>query len=98
MNTAIVIPSLDPDERLPAYCRALRAATDAPEALPYKKGGSIRVKKEDFTSYREGVPYYTVIVRDTPRPLKLLLDLTPEALRLIRRWNRDAFPAADRPA
>ncbi len=76
----------------------LVCAPDAPEALPYKKGGSIRVKKEDFTSYREGVPYYTVIVRDTPRPLKLLLDLTPEALRLIRRWNRDAFPAADRPA
>ena len=33
MNTAIVIPSLDPDERLPAYCRALRAAPDAPIVL-----------------------------------------------------------------
>ena len=33
MNTAIVIPSLDPDERLPAYCRALRAATPAPILL-----------------------------------------------------------------
>ena len=63
---------------------------DAPEALPYKKGGSIKVKKEDFTSYREGVPYYTVIVKDQPLPRKLLLDLTPEAIRLIRRWNREA--------
>ena len=81
-----------------SFSASSASAPDAPEALPYKKGGSIRVKKEDFTSYREGVPYYTVIVRDTPRPLKLLLDLTPEALRLIRRWNRDAFPAADRPA
>ena len=33
MNTAIVIPSLDPDDRLPGYCRALRAATDAPIVL-----------------------------------------------------------------
>ena len=63
---------------------------DAPEALPYKKGGSVRVKKEDYTSYREGVPYYTMIVKDEPRPLKLLLDLTPEAIRLIRRYNREA--------
>ena len=41
--------------------------------------------KEDYTSYREDVPYYTMIVRDEPKPLKLLLDLTPEAIRLIRR-------------
>ena len=33
MNAAIVIPSLDPDGRLPAYCRALREATDAPIVL-----------------------------------------------------------------
>ena len=32
-NVAIVIPSLDPDDRLPAYCRALRAATAAPIVL-----------------------------------------------------------------
>ena len=63
---------------------------DAPEALPYKKGGSVKVRKEDFTSYREGVAYYTLIARDEPRALKLLLDLTPEAIRLIRRWNPDA--------
>ena len=31
--TTIVIPSLDPDGRLPAYCAALRAATDAPLVL-----------------------------------------------------------------
>lgn len=33
MPAAIVIPSLDPDERLPAYCRALRAATAVPIVL-----------------------------------------------------------------
>ena len=66
---------------------------DAPEAAPYKKGGSVKVNKEDYTSYREDVPYYTMIVRDDPNPLKLLLDLTPEAIRLIRRKNRDAVKA-----
>ena len=68
----------------------LVCAPDAPEAQPYKKGGSVRVKKEDYTSYREGVPYYTVIVKDEPVPLKLLMDLTPEAIRVIRRRNREA--------
>ena len=63
---------------------------DAPEALPYKKGGSVKVKKEDFTSYRENVPYYTLIARDGTETRKFLLDLTPEAIRLIRRWNREA--------
>jgi len=50
----------------------------------------VKVKKEDYTSYRDGVPYYTMIVRDSPRKLKLLLDLTPEAIRMIRRRRRDA--------
>ena len=53
----------------------------------------MKVKKEDYTSYRDGVPYYTVLVRDEPKPLKLLLDLTPEALRLLRSWNREAVRA-----
>ena len=63
---------------------------DSAEALPYRKGGEIRVKKEDYTSYREDVPYYTVIVRDEPRMLKLLMDLTPEGIRILRRKNREA--------
>ena len=68
----------------------LLCAPDAPEAMPYKKGGSVKVHKEDYTSYREDVPYYTMIVRDEPKPLKLLLDLTPEAIRLIRRRRPEA--------
>lgn len=75
---------------IPAERIFLVCAPDAPEALPYRKGSSVKVRKEDFTSYREDVPYYTVLVRDEPKPLKLLLDLTPEALRLLRSWNRDA--------
>ncbi|MBO4470296.1 MAG: hypothetical protein J5841_00970 [Clostridia bacterium] len=68
---------------------------DSPEAVPYKKGGEIRVKKEDYTSYRADVPYYTVIVRDEPRMLKLLMDLSPEAIRLLRRRNREAVRISD---
>lgn len=68
---------------------------DSAEAQPYKKGGEIRVKKEDYTSYREDVPYYTVIVRDEPRMLKLLMDLTPEAIRLLRRRNRETVRISD---
>ena len=78
---------------IPADRIRLVCLPDSPEAQPYKKGGSIPVKKEDYTSYREGVPYYTMIVNDEPRPLKLLLDLTPEALRLLRRWNPEAVKA-----
>ena len=77
-----------PFDRITLLCRP-----DAPEAMPYRKGGSVKVKKEDYTSYREDVPYYTMIVRDEPKPLKLLLDLTPDAIRRIRRWNREAVRA-----
>ena len=68
-----------PFDRITLLCEP-----DAPEAMPYKKGGTVKVVKEDYTSYREDVPYYTMIVRDEPKPLKLLLDLTPEAIRMIR--------------
>lgn len=78
---------------IPADQIFLVCAPDAPEALPYRKNGSVKVKKEDYTSYRDGVPYYTVLVRDEPKPLKLLLDMTPEALRLLRSWNREAVRA-----
>ena len=63
---------------------------DAPEAMPYKKGGSIPVVKKDYTSYREGVPWYTLIAREDGKTVKLLLDLTDEALRMIRRRHREA--------
>ena len=63
---------------------------DAPEALPYKKGGSIPIRKVDYTSYKDDVPYYTMIAEEDGKPLKLLLDLTDDAIRLIRRRNREA--------
>ena len=42
-----------PFDQIRLICRP-----DAPEAAPYRKGGSIRIKKVDYTSYQEDVPYY----------------------------------------
>ena len=63
---------------------------DAPEALPYKKGGSIPIRKVDYTSYRDDIPYWTMIAEEDGTPLKLLLDLNDEAVRMIRRQNPSA--------
>ena len=57
---------------------------DAPEAVPFKRGGEIRVKKYDYTSYQEDIPYYTLIAGREGKQMKLLLDLTPEAVTVLR--------------
>ena len=74
-----------PFQQIRLICRP-----DAPEAAPYRKGGSTRIRKVDYTSYREDIPYYTVIAEEDGRALKLLLDLNGEAIRMIRRKNREA--------
>lgn len=56
----------------------------------YKKGGEVKVAKFDYTSYADGVPYYTLIIRENGRDIKLLLDLTPAAIDAVRRENRSA--------
>ena len=68
----------------------LLCAHDAPEAAPYRKNGSVKVKKYDYTSCREDVPYYTMILEEKGKTIKLLLDLTPEAISMIRRENPTA--------
>ena len=75
---------------IPFSAVRLLCRPDAPEALPYKKGGSIRIRKVDYTSYREDVPYYTMIAAENGQPLKLLLDLTEEGIRVLRRECREA--------
>lgn len=75
---------------IPFSAVKLLCRPDAPEALPYKKGGSVPVRKVDYTSYREDVPYYTMIAEEDGKPLKLLLDLNSDAVRMIRRRNREA--------
>lgn len=63
---------------------------DDPLALPYKKGGSIPVRKYDYTSYADGVAWYTMIVTEDGKRIKLLLDLDDRAIAMIRRENRTA--------
>ena len=66
------------------------ARPDDPAVAPYRKGGGEKVKKYDYTSYADGVPWYTLIAREDGKTVKLLLDLNDEAIRAIRRSNREA--------
>lgn len=51
----------------------------------YKKnGGTEKIKKYDYTSYDDDVPYYTMIVTEDGNKIKLLLDLTEEMLHTIK--------------
>ena len=63
------------------------AAPDDPCVARYKKGGAEKVPKYDYTSYEDNRPYYTMIVKESGQKIKLLLDLTPEAISLIRQTN-----------
>ena len=66
------------------------ALPDDPAVAPYKKGGGEKVPKFDYTSYEDGVAWYTMIVQEDGRREKLLLDLTPAAIARIRAENRGA--------
>ena len=66
------------------------ARPEDPSVAPYRKGGSEKIRKFDYTSYQEDVPYYTMIVAQNGVKAKLLLDLTPEAVSRIRSVNRTA--------
>lgn len=51
----------------------------------YKKnGGTEQLKKYDYTSYDDNTPYYTMIIKEDGRKIKLLLDLTKEMLHTIK--------------
>ena len=51
----------------------------------YKKnGGTEQLKKFDYTSYDDNVPYYTMIIKEDGRKIKLLLDFTEEMLHTIK--------------
>ena len=57
----------------------------------YKKGGSVKLPKFDYTSYDDSVPWYTMIVKEEGRLIRLLLDLTPEAINRLRVENPSAI-------
>ena len=42
------------------------------------------LKKYDYTSYEDDVPYYTMIIKEDGQKIKLLLDLTEEMLHTIK--------------
>lgn len=51
-----------------------------------KEGGTEKIKKYDYTSYNDEIPYYTMIVRvNRYDKIKLLLDLDREWLLEIKR-------------
>ena len=52
-----------------------------------KDGGSIRLRKYDYTSYEEDVPYYTMIIFENGTKIKLLLDLEREMLLAIKKQH-----------
>ena len=69
---------------------SILAVPDDPAVAPYRKGGSEKIVKYDYTSYRDDVPYYTLIAQQGGEKAKFLLDLTPEAIEYIRHANREA--------
>ncbi len=59
----------------------------------YKKsGGTEKIKKYDYTSYEDDIPYYTVIVTKNDVKIKILMDLDEEILRHIKlRYPQKVF-------
>ena len=66
------------------------ALPDDPAVARYRKGGGEKIRKYDYTSYREGVRWYTLIAKEDGERVKLLLDLDGAAIDYIRRENRGA--------
>ncbi len=48
------------------------------------KGGTVRLPKYDYTSYEEDIPYYTMIIMEGKKKIKLLLDLNDEMMQKIK--------------
>lgn len=94
-NGVMRIDRMTDHGRVPLHEFSLRetvalALPDDPGVAKYKKGGEIKVKKYDYTSYADGVTWYTMIIRENGREIKLLLDLNDQAVDAVRRENREA--------
>ena len=50
-----------------------------------KNGGNITLPKYDYTSYEPEVEYYTMIIENGQRKIKLLLDLDEAMLRVLKQ-------------
>lgn len=51
-----------------------------------KNGGSVKLPKYDYTSYDDDIPFYTMIITERKKKIKLLLDLNDEALDMLKRF------------
>lgn len=54
-----------------------------------KNGGSIRLPKYDYTSYEEDKPFYTMIIMENRKKIKLLLEMSDNMLQTIKRRYPD---------
>lgn len=54
-----------------------------------KKGGTEKLPKYDYTSYEPEIPYYTMIIMENKRKIKLLLDLEEDMLFAMKRMYVD---------
>lgn len=50
-----------------------------------KNGGTEHLKKYDYTSYEDEIPYYTMIIHDGKRKIKLLMDFDEEWLFKLKQ-------------
>lgn len=48
-------------------------------------GGTEKLRKYDYTSYEPDIPYYTMIIMEDRRKIKLLLDLEDDMLSAMKR-------------
>lgn len=49
-----------------------------------KNGGTEKLPKYDYTSYEPDIPYYTMIITENRRKIKLLLDMEEYMLRALK--------------
>lgn len=50
-------------------------------------GGTEKLPKFDYTSYEPDIPYYTMIIMENRKKIKLLLDLPEDMLLAMKRIN-----------
>lgn len=61
------------------------APHDAPEVDRYRKnGGTEHLRKYDYTSYDDAIPYYTMIAIEDKKKIKILLDLDDRMLAAMK--------------
>lgn len=54
-----------------------------------RNGGTEKLPKYDYTSYEPDIPYYTMIIMENRRKIKLLLDLEEDMIRAMKRMYVD---------